>query len=255
MPAEEKNRSLTIAALIRGERHRYLLALIRRRVDCAYARNADTLPPVTSLNAESRSRPLHWPNVITVARLVLLIPFLVCLVRVHAGEAWVRYVALGLLIVMSASDVLDGYIARRTGRTTALGRFLDPLADKLLILGSLFVLAIDPLSQPGFEVPNWVPAVALSKDLLTVVGILWIRWRTGRDVVRPRVLGKVCTAVQLLLIGLVLIAPDVARSIPSVSEAVRVGCWIATLFAAAAWVDYAVAVKDAVHNGDEAHQD
>ena len=186
---------------------------------------------------------------------MLLIPFFSCLVRVHDGGAWARQSSLALLVLMAATDVLDGYLARRLHQTTALGRLLDPLADKLLTLGSLFVLALDPLSQPGFEVPNWVPTIALSKDLLTVGGVAWIKWKTGRNVARPRILGKACTALQLFLIGLVLIAPDVAGAIPAMEGIVRAGCWIVTVFAAAAWVDYAVAGQRALGDGDNIHAD
>jgi len=210
---------------------------------------------VTPTDTAERTHRWNWPNAITVGRLLLLIPFLVCLVRVHDGADWVRHSALVLLVILSASGVLDGYLARRLRQATASGRILDPLADKLLTLGSLFVLAIDPLSQPGFAVPNWVPTVALSKDLLTIGGVAWIKWKTGRNVARPRILGKACTALQLILIGLVLIAPDVDGAIPAMDGVVQAGCWIVTLCAAAAWVDYAVAGQRALGDGDNVHAD
>jgi len=77
---------------------------------------------------------LNWPNRITIGRIVLVVPFVICLLNLNNPEwtGW-RYVALVLFSFMAVSDGLDGFLARRLREETPLGRFLDPVADKLLI--------------------------------------------------------------------------------------------------------------------------
>jgi CDP-diacylglycerol---glycerol-3-phosphate 3-phosphatidyltransferase len=76
-----------------------------------------------------------WANLVTVAR-VLIAPFMFLLIPDKPGGSWV---AFGLWFVLCSSDGVDGYLARRHGATT-LGAFLDPLADKVLVLGAMFFL-------------------------------------------------------------------------------------------------------------------
>ena len=109
---------------------------------------------------------LNWPNRITIARIVLVGPLVICLLRLNSGwEHW-RHLALALVTITALSDALDGFLARRLGEETPLGRFLDPVADKLLIACAVVLLSVNSTAVIGFRLPSWVPVVALGKDVL-----------------------------------------------------------------------------------------
>jgi CDP-diacylglycerol--glycerol-3-phosphate 3-phosphatidyltransferase len=131
-----------------------------------------------------------WANAVTVAR-VLVSPVLFALIDGEAGSWW----ALGLWFVLCASDAVDGYLARRYG-TTRSGAFLDPLADKILVLGAMFTLV-----QRG--VFWWLP-VALIAVREVVISV----YRTvvgARGVSVPATnLAKVKTVCQQFAVGFAL---------------------------------------------------
>lgn len=178
---------------------------------------------------------LNWPNRITIARIVLIFPLVICLLNLNAGWSPMRRVTFALFVLMALSDGIDGYLARRLKEETPLGRFLDPLADKLLITCAVVILSIDASAVPGFHLPNWVPVIAIGKDLLTVVGFCILFAVTGELFIRPRLWGKACTMVQSWMIAAVLIAPDLPLI---VQKAVPVLWWMASALAIVAFVDY-----------------
>ena len=98
------------------------------------------------------------PNLVSAARLALVVPTLIVLAR------GARAAALVLLAIMVATDWLDGYLARRTGRITELGKILDPVADKVAIDGVLAVLVARG------EFPVWAFCLVLARDALIVAG-------------------------------------------------------------------------------------
>ena len=179
---------------------------------------------------------LNWPNRITICRIVLVVPFVICLLNLNVGWAGWRYVAVVLFALMAASDALDGYLARRLGEETPLGRFLDPVGDKLLVASAVVLLSIDATSVPGFRLPSFVPVIAVGKDVLTVIGFGLVHATTGELFVQPRILGKACTLVQLTMVGYCLVAPDLAPILPH--GILWVLCWVASALAVAAVVDY-----------------
>ncbi|MCS7168601.1 MAG: CDP-alcohol phosphatidyltransferase family protein [Gemmatales bacterium] len=97
-----------------------------------------------------------WANVLTGLRFVVCVPLFVCL----AGAWW--WTALVLLLIAAVSDWLDGWLARYTKTVTALGRNLDPLADKVLVCGSLIFL----LAHVNSGVAPWMVAVITIRELL-----------------------------------------------------------------------------------------
>lgn len=178
---------------------------------------------------------LNWPNRITLARIALIFPLVICLINLNHGWPPMRHVTFGLFVLMALSDGIDGYLARRLGAETPLGRFLDPLADKLLTTCAVVILSIDASAVPGFHLPNWVPVIAIGKDLLTVAGF-WILFAVTNELfIRPRIWGKACTMVQSWMIAAVLIAPDLPMG---AQKCIPVLWWLASVLAIVAFVDY-----------------
>lgn len=157
-----------------------------------------------------RERLLTWPNRLTVLRIILLGPFVVMLLNLQSEEwTWSRHAAVGLFLIMVLSDILDGYLARRFNQETRLGRFLDPVADKLLITCAVILLGIEGTSVPGLKFPGWVVVAAIGKDVFVVVGFLLVFIETGKIFIKPDYMGKFCTASQMALIIVTLLAPDI----------------------------------------------
>jgi len=178
---------------------------------------------------------LNWPNRITITRIVLVAPFVICLLNLNGPWPGWRYLALALFVVMGASDALDGFLARRLGESTPLGRYLDPVGDKLLITSAVILLSIDATAVHDFRLPSWVPVIAIGKDVLTVIGFLLLFAGTGQFYVQPRIWGKVCTVIQLVMIGYGLAAPDMPGWLNRLWPMLW---WLASAAAVVALVDY-----------------
>lgn len=141
-----------------------------------------------------RGRTLSIPNLITLAR-ILLVPVVVWAIASNQ-----MLFAFLLFAAAGASDAVDGFLAKRFGMASELGKYLDPLADKVLIVSIYVSLGIvDAL-------PRWLVILVVSRDLLIVGGVLF-SWLVGKPVnVKPHFVSKLNTAAQLLLVGLVLMA-------------------------------------------------
>lgn len=129
---------------------------------------------------------LNLPNQITLARLGLAIVFFVLLSRYSHRAATVGLLdwATVLFVVAAATDFVDGYIARRFGMTTALGRVLDPLVDKVLICGAFIFMAgasfVDPSGKNVTGVSAWMVVVIVGRELL-VTGLRGFNEAQGKS--------------------------------------------------------------------------
>jgi len=186
---------------------------------------------------------LNWPNRISLARLLLIGPFVVCLLNMRQPHlAWLRWAAVGIFGLMAISDFVDGYIARRTGQVTELGKYLDPLADKLLVTITVVFLVVRgvtvPLDDGTIEtryLPNYVAVAAIGKDLIVLIGFLVVYISTGRVFIEARRLGKWCTTVQLVLVLSMLVWVDLPGLLGHLPRVL----WIAaTALAVLAALDY-----------------
>jgi cardiolipin synthase len=153
-------------------------------------------------------------NLLTIARMVM-IPLLVTLILSnHHGGALLVFITAGV------TDALDGLIARRYRQSSALGAFLDPTADKLLMTACFIILAIPnhPKSIPDFEVANHLPVyltiVTISRDVFIVMIALLIHLTSGTRAFPPSGLGKATTAVQIVTVGTVLLLNFLAAPAP-----------------------------------------
>jgi cardiolipin synthase (CMP-forming) len=135
---------------------------------------------------------LSIPNLITLGR-ILLVPIVVW--AISSGTMWIAFV---LFVVAGVSDAVDGYLAKRFGMTTELGRYLDPLADKALIVSIYLALGINGL------IPRWLVILVVSRDILIVGGIM-LSWLIGNPLkIRPLLVSKLNTVAQILFACVVL---------------------------------------------------
>ena len=150
-------------------------------------------------------------NKITILR-ILLIPFFVTetIYYVRTGNEIHRLAGVLLFGITAASDGVDGYIARRYNQISELGKILDPLADKLLLVSGIVLLSFD--NAPYFKrIPLWLTGTIIGRDLLLAIGVVVIRSVVGNITVHPRLTGKIATVFQMLVIVWILLRWDVVH--------------------------------------------
>jgi len=144
---------------------------------------------------------VNLPNTLTLIRIIMVPIFMiVLLLKLPGGRtffAYQEYVAAGIFILAATTDGLDGYIARKFGQVTNLGKFLDPLADKLLVSAALISLVeLDQASA-------WIVWVILAREF-TVTGLRAIAAADG-VVISASKLGKIKTVTQVIAISAILL--------------------------------------------------
>lgn len=135
----------------------------------------------------------HLPNLISLLRIALVWPVLYCLLNGRYG------LCLLLFVVAAGSDGLDGFLAKHYGWTSELGKWLDPIADKLLLM-SLFLLA----AWLGL-VPHWLTSAVVARDVMIGLGAIVFHLVCGPVRGRPLLASKINTLLQLLYILLLLL--------------------------------------------------
>ncbi|HMK50131.1 MAG TPA: CDP-diacylglycerol--glycerol-3-phosphate 3-phosphatidyltransferase [Thermodesulfovibrionales bacterium] len=136
---------------------------------------------------------LNIPNTLTMARILIIPVFITSIV-------YKRYnYALYLFVFAALTDLLDGLFARMTNQKTSLGTFLDPLADKFLLVTSFIVLTIY-----GW-IPKWLTITVISRDIIVVTGWLILYLSAGISKIDPSVLGKTTIWIQSMLIAYILL--------------------------------------------------
>jgi cardiolipin synthase len=133
------------------------------------------------------------PNLITLGR-ILLVPIVVWAIATP-GAMWIAFV---LFVAAGVSDAVDGYLAKRFHMTSELGAYLDPLADKALIVSIYLTLGINNL------IPRWLVILVVSRDILIVGGII-LSWLVGNPLkIKPLVVSKLNTVAQIMFACVVL---------------------------------------------------
>lgn len=133
------------------------------------------------------------PNLITSLRILLVPPFLWLLLQERYGAA------LLLFTVAGVSDALDGFLAKHYGWTSELGGLLDPLADKLLLIGA--ILALGWLR----ELPVWLVALVILRDVVIVTGAVGYHLMVERVQASPLLISKLNTLMQLTMVFVVIV--------------------------------------------------
>lgn len=171
---------------------------------------------------------MNLPNKLTMLR-VIMIPFFVffMLVRITAVDKWI---ALAIFIIASLTDLLDGYIARKYNLVTNFGKFMDPLADKLLVCSALICLV-------GLgKLPAWMVIVIIAREFI-ISGFRLIASDNG-VVIAASYWGKFKTTFQMIMICLLI------ADIASIAIFTTVITWIALILTVVSLVDYLVKNKD-----------
>ena len=177
----------------------------------------------------------YIPNVITIIRMFLVIPIIATIWSNDYSTAFI------LILIAGISDGLDGFLARYFHWQTPSGAVLDPLADKLLLV-SLFIVF-------GFKglLPSWLVLLVIFRDVVILFGAVVYHFVTHKLEMRPLMLSKISTALQIILV--VLVAIDLAYGEVStwvfdvVITSVAIFAFISGLSYVILWSRYALKIK------------
>lgn len=137
---------------------------------------------------------MNTPNKLTLLRVILIPFFVVCMLAVNAG--WGKWAALAIFIIASLTDTLDGYLARRDNLVTNFGKFMDPLADKLLVCSAMICLV------DMERIPSWVVIIIIGREFV-ISGFRLIASDNG-VVIAANYWGKIKTVCQMIMIIVVI---------------------------------------------------
>ncbi|MFQ5952364.1 MAG: CDP-alcohol phosphatidyltransferase family protein [Candidatus Omnitrophota bacterium] len=137
---------------------------------------------------------MNWANRLTILR-IILVPVFIAAILYHR-----LYLALAIFVLAAITDGLDGYIARVRKERTQLGRILDPVADKMLILSGFVSLSLVAGLPDYLKMPIYVPIIVISRDVIILLGAVVIYLLTERLEIKPTILGKVTTFFQMITI-------------------------------------------------------
>ncbi len=168
------------------------------------------------------------PNLITLGR-ILLVPIVIW--AISAGE---MSVAFGLFLLAGISDAVDGFLAKRFGMRTELGGYLDPLADKAMLVSIFVALAAIE------AVPRWLVILVVSRDIM-IVGAVILAWLVHRPIpLKPLLVSKLNTVAQIALVCVILAGLafdwDLAGTILALTGLVTVLTLLSIAFYVVEWV-------------------
>jgi cardiolipin synthase len=146
-------------------------------------------------------------NQLTILRMILIPAFVILVTYDYPGWALLTFVTAGI------TDAFDGLIARRTGQKTTLGAWLDPMADKLLLVTTFVMLTLPGLGQAN-RLPIWLTVLVISRDVAIVLTVAIVNLAVGPRTFRPSLFGKVATVVYILTCAVTLLFNYLGR--PSV---------------------------------------
>ena len=176
---------------------------------------------------------LNWANRITIFRILLIAPFVSLMLKTndvaltYGAQNAMRYVAILTFLLMAISDGVDGYLARTRNQITKLGAFLDPIADKLLMISACLLLASQRGHVRGFLLPPTVVVLIIGKDLFLLIGFAIVYLITSQIHIAPVFIGKLATTLQLSMVAGILIGPEASGVLPGWIWLLRTLWWSA----------------------------
>ena len=186
-------------------------------------------------------KKMNLPNKLTIFRMVLIVPFVILLLGDYGGWGWFKaifggvleymdYVALAIFIIASLTDLIDGKIARKYNLVTNFGKFMDPLADKLLV--SAAMIALVELGQ----IPAWIVIVIISREFI-ISGFRLVA-SDNNVVIAASYWGKFKTVFQMVMVCLMI------ADIPGLQVLTDAVMWIAVALTIISLIDYLLKNKD-----------
>lgn len=190
---------------------------------------------------EGNVKSMNLPNKLTIFRVILIVPFVLLLLGGYHEWGWftalfggimeyVDYIALGIFIIASLTDLIDGKIARKYNLVTNFGKFMDPLADKLLVCAALIAL-----TEMG-RIPSWVVIIIISREFI-ISGFRLIASDNG-VVIAASYWGKFKTTFQMIMVCLMIADMEVLSVLTAIIM------WIALALTIVSLVDYLWKNKD-----------
>lgn len=190
---------------------------------------------------------MNLPNKLTVFRVILIVPFVLLMLGGYAQWDWFMaifggiaeytdYIALAVFIIASLTDLLDGKIARKYNLVTNFGKFMDPLADKLLVCAALICLI--ELQR----IPAWIVIIIISREFI-ISGFRLVA-ADNRVVIAASYWGKFKTTFQMVMVCLMI------ANIEALTVLTQIVMWIAVALTVVSLVDYLVKNKGVLADGN-----
>ena len=173
---------------------------------------------------------MNLPNKLTVLRVIMIPFFVVSLLAFHGEVRLLRNLAAAIFIVASLTDMLDGKIARKYNLITDFGKFMDPLADKLLVCSAM--IALIEMNR----IPSWVVIIIIAREFI-ISGFRLVASDNG-IVIAASWWGKSKTISQMIMIILLI------ADIPALSVLNTVLIWVALILTVVSLIDYLVKNKN-----------
>lgn len=198
---------------------------------------------------------MNLPNKLTLSR-VVMVPFFVGFLLLTPRYGWFKWIAFGIFVIASLTDLLDGKIARKYNLVTNFGKFMDPLADKLLVCSAL--IGMTALSQR--LIPAWITIIIIAREFI-ISGFRLIAAEKG-NVIAASMWGKWKTTFQMVMLCVKMLVMDTylpagASALPSLLSPERilrligdVTMYIALLLTVVSLIDYLLKNKDVLKDVD-----
>lgn len=168
---------------------------------------------------------MNLPNKLTVFRMILIVPFVILLLGGYND-----FIALAIFIIASLTDLIDGKLARKYNLVTNFGKFMDPLADKLLVCAAL--IALIELDR----IPSWVVIIIISREFI-ISGFRTIAADNG-VVIAASYWGKFKTTFQMVMVCLMI------ANLPQLQIVTDITMWISLILTVVSLLDYLLKNKD-----------
>ena len=178
---------------------------------------------------------MNLANKLTMLRILMIPVFIAVLVYSKDRDIVYRYIALGIFVMASATDALDGYVARKYNMITDFGKLMDPLADKILVSSALIILI-----ELG-NISSWIVSIVIAREFI-ISGIRLIATEKN-IIIAASPLGKLKTVSQMLSVILMLL------SIKTISFITDLSIWIMCILSVVSLLDYIIKNKKVLSLG------
>lgn len=185
-------------------------------------------------------RNLTLANQLTILRILLIPAFVLLVLYGYLGWALVTFLVAGI------TDALDGLIARRAGQRTSLGAWLDPMADKLLLVTTFVVLTLPGIPLAN-HIPVWLTVLVITRDIIIVGVVAIVNLALGPRTFRPSMWGKLATATYILT----TIAVMYFNYLREPSVVVDIAVWLALAVTLISGADYFIKLRKLINEPQE----